>query len=66
MRITHDLSAQDLEVQPAELLPAREALQSFNFAEVEALNVGAAVNFDSEEAEAEAAAKQTIAVIQEN
>ncbi|MGH3344977.1 MAG: hypothetical protein ACRDPK_19340 [Carbonactinosporaceae bacterium] len=66
MRITHELSTEDLEVQRTELLPAREALQSINFAEVEALNVGAAVNFESEEAEAEAAAKQTIAVVQEN
>ncbi|MGH3345295.1 MAG: hypothetical protein ACRDPK_21005 [Carbonactinosporaceae bacterium] len=63
------LSDRELGVQQAELLPAREALNIFNFggeneADVDALNVGAGVNLDSPEAEAEAAAGQTIVVIQ--
>jgi len=61
----HELTPSELDGQALELLPPRETLDTYvNFADVDAANVAFAVNYDSEDAEAWAAAGQLILVDQ--
>jgi hypothetical protein len=51
-----------LELQAAELLPVREALQGFNYADVTAINLALAL--PEQDGDALAAAHQTVVVLQ--
>lgn len=60
-----ELSPGELDGQVLELLPPRETLDTYvNFADVDAANVALALNYDSEDAEAWAAAVQLVGVDQ--
>lgn len=63
--MSSELSPRDLELQGAELLPAREALKTTNWADIDATNIAAAVNIASNGASADAAASQLVAVSQD-
>lgn len=60
----HELSMRELEATSVELLPDRETLALFNFANVTAVNLAIAVNAASIGSVAMANANQTVAVLQ--
>ncbi len=61
----HEITPSEIDGQAMELLPPRETLDTYvNWADVDALNVAAAVNVESEDAAANALALQLIGVTQ--
>jgi hypothetical protein len=60
----HELSMRELEATAVELLPDRETLALFNFANITAVNLAIAVNAASLGSVAMANANQTVAVLQ--
>ena len=58
------VSMSELEATSVELLPSRETLAFFNFANITAVNLAIAVNAASIGSAAYASANQTIAVVQ--
>lgn len=63
MNAKYEISAQELSVEGAELLPAREALGSVNWSDIYASNTAAALNF-GDDGGAEANAHQANIVSQ--
>ena len=59
-----ELTFEELDLQQAELLPAREALAHFNYANVYATNTAVALNAASYFAKAKAVAVQKVFVLQ--
>ena len=59
-----EFTAEELELQQAELLPNREAMALFNWANVSGVNTALALNADSFQSDAWAQAGQSISVYQ--